>query len=96
MKPQQVTRCVKMLWSSASRLYDRIEEQQTYQPVGDPLRGLGMGLTMTRLCTQHWGGDTQITSRQDKGTTVLLCFPKDMDLPERIPRSCHGEYALLT
>lgn len=81
---------------STAKRYERLDQQQTYQHVGDPLRGLGMGLTMARLCTQHHGGDTNLVSMQGLGTQVVLCFSKNADTPERIPLSSHGNFSMLT
>jgi len=70
--------------SSSSTKFDRIKEQQSYQPPSDPLTGTGTGIPVSRLYARHFGGDLQHFSLEGYGTYVILYIPK-IDSYENIP-----------
>jgi len=44
-------------------VWDRMDEQQTYSQVRSPLRGLGVGLSLSRWHMRHFGGDLTLERR---------------------------------
>lgn len=48
--------------------YDKAQAHQaSYQPVIDPLCGMGIGLPVSRLYARHFGGDLRMLSLQGYG-----------------------------
>jgi len=41
-------------------MWDRLDEQQTYATVRSPMQGLGVGLCLSRLAMQHFGGTVEL------------------------------------
>lgn len=81
-------------------VWDRMDEQQTYSQVRSPLKGLGVGLSLSRWHMRHFGGDLTLERRPagairviddsyhsskwhvlEKGMTVTIKIPKDVDIP---------------
>lgn len=50
-------------FSSSGKRWDRLEEQQSYAMVRSPLGSLGVGLTLSRMMMQIFGGDLSLQSR---------------------------------
>lgn len=73
------------LWSSTQ--VQQEVPQQSFQPVTEPMTGLGIGIPVSRLHTQHFGGDLKIISIQDWGTDVAI-YINNRDMPENIPLRC--------
>jgi hypothetical protein len=72
------------------QVWDRMDDQQTYAMTRSPLQGLGVGLCMSDLYLQHFGGDLKLINRPfspsddlEKGMTATLFIPKDTGLLER-------------
>ena len=62
-----------------------METQASYQPSSDPLRGLGVGLCLATMYTTHFGGSISIKSDgRNRGTTVTINIPRDIDIVESI------------
>jgi hypothetical protein len=79
------------------KVWDRMDDQQTYAMTRSPLQGLGVGLCMSRLHMQHFGGNLELKNHQPtvlleqeavssdlrKGMTAKLTIPKNTSLLER-------------
>jgi pyruvate dehydrogenase kinase 2/3/4 len=52
-------------FSSAQERWDRIEEQQSYAMVRSPLGSLGVGLTLSRMMMQMFGGSLVLANRSN-------------------------------
>jgi len=50
-------------YSSSSNRWDRLDEQQSYAMVRSPLGSLGVGLTLSRMMMQMFGGDLLLSPR---------------------------------
>eukprot|EP00903_Cladosiphon_okamuranus_P006460 g6320.t1 len=75
----------KYLWTS-SESYDKAQAHQaSYQPVIDPLCGMGIGLPVSRQYARHFGGDLQMLSLQGYGTHVALFLPRTAGGIEILP-----------
>eukprot|EP00611_Tribonema_gayanum_P028684 TRINITY_DN7456_c0_g1_i1.p1 TRINITY_DN7456_c0_g1~~TRINITY_DN7456_c0_g1_i1.p1 ORF type:complete len:378 (-),score=111.10 TRINITY_DN7456_c0_g1_i1:750-1883(-) len=75
------------LWTSSESFADVEAKHRaihSFQPVVDPLCGMGIGLPVSRLYARHLGGDLRMLSAEGYGTTVALYLPV-ADLPEVIP-----------
>eukprot|EP00521_Asterionellopsis_glacialis_P010290 CAMPEP_0195306956 /NCGR_PEP_ID=MMETSP0707-20130614/37467_1 /TAXON_ID=33640 /ORGANISM="Asterionellopsis glacialis, Strain CCMP134" /LENGTH=189 /DNA_ID=CAMNT_0040371189 /DNA_START=51 /DNA_END=620 /DNA_ORIENTATION=+ len=46
--------------SSSLKRWDRLDEQWTYAMVRSPLQSLGVGLPLSRMMMQHFGGNVQL------------------------------------
>ena len=44
------------------KLWDRLDDQQTYAMARSPMQGLGVGLCLSRLMMQHFGGTVELSS----------------------------------
>ena len=66
------------------RLWDRLDDQVSYQPKRSPMCGIGVGLGLSRLYSSYLGGSLNISSRPGIGTIVTLQLPRDGT--EVIPR----------
>jgi signal transduction histidine kinase len=51
------------VFAQAHRLWDRLDDQQTYAAVRSPMQGLGVGLYLSRLLLRHFGGTVRLESR---------------------------------
>jgi hypothetical protein len=55
-------------FAQCSKKWDRLDDQQTYAMVRSPIRGLGVGLSMSRMQMRHFGGgDVVLEDRQAAG-----------------------------
>ena len=60
-----------------------MNSQTSYQPAPAPLRGLGVGLSLSHIYATHFGGDLIVTSDGvGLGSTVTLRMPRDNDILE--------------
>ena len=63
--------------SSSQKRWDRLEEQQSYAAVREPLGSLGVGLPMSRMMLRVFGGDLDLVNRSDTSgctaTMKILC-----------------------
>ncbi|CAJ1950618.1 unnamed protein product [Cylindrotheca closterium] len=78
-------------------LWDRLDDQQTYAQTRSPVQGLGVGLCMSRMYLQHFGGMVELEDRQEdnlppefpqalkKGVTSRLRIPKSTSILEQNP-----------
>ncbi|KAL3938962.1 MAG: hypothetical protein SGBAC_006220 [Bacillariaceae sp.] len=48
------------------QIWDRMDDQQTYAMTRSPLQGLGVGLCMSRMYLQHFGGTLDLEDRQEE------------------------------
>ena len=51
--------------SSSKKRWDRLEEQQSYAAVREPLGSLGVGLPISRMMLRVFGGDLDLVNRDD-------------------------------
>jgi pyruvate dehydrogenase kinase 2/3/4 len=61
--------------TSSPKRWDRIDEQQSYAAVRQPLGSLGVGLPLSRLMLRIFGGDLIVTNNTDReggGCKALL------------------------
>lgn len=77
---QSSTRFLQLSKQPTSLLVD---SQVSYQPHSSPIRGLGVGLSLSQLFSRHFGGDVILFSRgRGLGATVSLSIPKDLQILE--------------
>ena len=70
--------------TSADKKWDRLDEQQSYAMVRSPLSSLGVGLPMSRMMMEHFGGTVTLqSSLTGKGATASIRVPKDTAILER-------------
>jgi pyruvate dehydrogenase kinase 2/3/4 len=50
-------------FAQCPKKYDRLDDQQTYAMVRSPMRGLGVGLSMSKLQMTQFGGDIELLDR---------------------------------
>ena len=67
--------------------WDRMDDQQTYAMVSSPIRGLGVGLALSRLHMRQFGGDLMLqdrpaTTEWEHGVTATLLLSKNLDTLE--------------
>lgn len=67
--------------------WDRMDDQQTYAMVRSPIRGLGVGLALSRLHLRQFGGDLTLEHRPAtddsfEGVTATLRLSKNFDTLE--------------
>lgn len=79
---------LKFQFCQTQKVWDRMDDQQTYAMTRSPLQGLGVGLCMSNLYLQHFGGDLRVANRpgsddRQKGMTATLIIPKDTKVLER-------------
>lgn len=85
-----VARAFRFAETDAARRYDRADEQRSYAaPQTVPLRGLGVGLPLSRAMMRTFGGDLILENNQrvDDDADAVGCvatvrFPKDVEVPE--------------
>ena len=69
--------------SSSEKRWDRLDEQQSYAAVRQPLGSLGVGLTISRLMMKVFGGDLHLSNHEkartgiDSGCTATLMINCD-------------------
>ena len=69
--------------TSSSRRWDRLHDQQSYAAVRAPLASLGVGLPLSRMIMQVFGGDVTLSENNGDGCTAALILSKDLSVPER-------------
>lgn len=77
--------------SSAESRWDRLDEQQSYAMVRSPLQSLGVGLPLSRMLLQHFGGNLALTNRESaaaadglhSGCTATIYLSTDDSIAER-------------
>ena len=67
--------------------WDRMDDQQTYAMVSSPIRGLGVGLALSRLHMRQFGGDLMLKERTatiewEQGVTATLRLSKNLNIRE--------------
>ena len=58
--------------SSSQKRWDRLEAQQSYAAVREPLGSLGVGLPMSRMMLRVFGGDLDLVNRDEGGCTATM------------------------
>ena len=71
-------------FAQTNKIWDRMEEQTTYAMVRSPLQGLGVGLSLSTVMMQYFGGTLYLQRRNDGhvGTRAYLGLPRDLTLLE--------------
>jgi len=82
LSEEDTRRAFKFADSSSRKRWDRIEEQTSYGMVRQPLGSLGVGLPLSRMMCQMFGGDLFLSNREaggglDSGCTVIIKLIKD-------------------
>jgi len=82
-------RAFRFAESSSLKRWDRIEEQTSYAMVRQPLGSLGVGLPLSRMMCQMFGGDVSISNREkggrlDSGCSAVIELLKDDQYLERL------------
>ena len=83
-----IQRAFRFADSSASRRWDRIDEQQSYAMVRAPISSLGVGLSMSKMMMAVNGGSIHLENRMkdlavsnnkslSPGCTASIHFPQD-------------------
>mmetsp|Transcript_29423 Transcript_29423/g.70749 ORF Transcript_29423/g.70749 Transcript_29423/m.70749 type:complete len:511 (+) Transcript_29423:103-1635(+) len=69
-------------------IWDRMDDQQTYAMTRSPLQGLGVGLCMSRMYLQHFGGTLDLEDRQEEELALVsLLLKKGVNSRLRIPKN---------
>ena len=69
---QQRRKAFHFASSSSNKRWDRLQAQQSYAAVRDPLGSLGVGLTISRLMLRVFGGDLELTQNNDHGCIATM------------------------
>lgn len=64
-------------FAQCSEKWDRLDDQQTYAMVRSPMRGLGVGLAMSRLQMRQFGGDVVLQHRSSAGDVQVQATDND-------------------
>jgi pyruvate dehydrogenase kinase 2/3/4 len=72
-------------FASSPDKWDRLDVQQSYATVRSPLSSLGVGVPSSLWLLQHFGGNLELSNRDQRGCTATLVLPLDDDLPEYLP-----------
>lgn len=62
----------KFAASSSQKRWDRLEAQQSYAAVREPLGSLGVGLPISRMMLRVFGGDLDLVNREEGGCTATM------------------------
>ena len=73
--------------ASDNRLWDRLDDQVSYQPARGPMFGIGVGLALSRIHAEYLGGSLEVASWPGEGTLATLELPFGDSGVERIPWS---------
>ena len=81
-------RAFRFAESSSLKRWDRIDEQTSYAMVRQPLGSLGVGLPLSRMMMEMFGGNVLISNRAEgdglaSGCTAVIKIPKDDQILER-------------
>ena len=88
-----LARAMALGHSSVDRRWDRLDEQQSYASVRSPLSSLGVGLPVSRILMEHFGGRLTLRNNNDDssdkenstGCTARIEWPLDDTILERVP-----------
>jgi hypothetical protein len=69
-------------FAQTDHIWDRMDEQTTYAMVRSPLRGLGVGLSLSSAMMHYFGGALRLEARGNGGTRVVLEMPRDLTILE--------------
>lgn len=71
-----------------TRKWDRMDDQQTYAMTRSPLQGLGVGLSMSKIQIEMFGGQLTVEDRGlsdlQPGVTATIVLPKDSTILEKL------------
>jgi pyruvate dehydrogenase kinase 2/3/4 len=93
---QHVDEAFAFASSSAESRWDRLDEQQSYAMVRSPLQSLGVGLPLSRMMMQHFGGDLTLSNRkadnnggalQAGGCTATIYLSTNDSIVEQLPET---------
>ena len=84
MKSDQLLHAFDFLHSSTIKPAALVDAQASYQPMSAPMKGLGVGLCMSKNYLTHFGGELMLVSTEGQGTTATIILPKDTGIEERI------------
>jgi pyruvate dehydrogenase kinase 2/3/4 len=59
----EIQRAFQFAVSSSHQKWDRLDEQQSYAMVRSPISSLGVGLTLSRMMMQKFGGNVYLKNR---------------------------------
>ena len=83
MTPDEQKNAFDFLRSSTIQVGKLVDGQASYQPMSAPLKGLGVGLCISRTFISHFGGQLTVISKgKGQGTVVSLKLPKDINIQE--------------
>jgi hypothetical protein len=60
-----IQRAFQFAESSSQQRWDRLDEQQSYGMVRAPIGSLGVGLPLSRMMMQMFGGDVRLERREE-------------------------------
>jgi len=70
-------------FSDKDQRWDRLQDQQSYAAVRSPLSSLGVGLCLSRMMMQSFGGNVLLSQNQDApGCTATILLNKDLTITE--------------
>lgn len=83
MTVDEQDRAFDFLRSSTIKVGKLVDGQASYQPMSAPLKGLGVGLCISRTFISHFGGQLTVVSKgRQKGTLASLKVPKNLNIQE--------------
>jgi hypothetical protein len=69
-------------FAQTEHIWDRMDEQTTYAMVRPPLRGLGVGLSLSAAMMTYFGGALRLEARAGGGTRAVLTIPRYLTILE--------------
>ena len=82
MNNEQLHRAFDFLHSSTIKPATLVDTQASYQPMSSPMKGLGVGLFLSKTYLTHFGGELLLTSTPKQGTMATIVLPKDTSIEE--------------
>lgn len=74
LNAERADKAFRFAASSTQKRWDRLDEQQSYAAVRQPLGSLGVGLSLSKLMLKCFGGDLRLTNNENhqSGCTAEL------------------------
>eukprot|EP00797_Seminavis_robusta_P016579 Sro2476_g328770.2 (469) ;mRNA; f:6192-7598 len=76
-------------------MWDRLDDQQTYAETRSPMQGLGVGLCLSRLMMQHFGGTVELASHPPLSLRKKQSLIGDSSVVDSLEAGCIASIKLL-